>query len=100
MIANLEAFHILPANINDKINLRHHFLRRSQMSHRFYQTIIQRERIFNQFFPVAGSRTAHNVQLRIYTVNLLQGFPHQFYGLPITQHIFMEQNFILFPNNY
>ncbi len=70
------------------------------MGNGFHQSIIQGEGIFHQFFSIAGGCAAHNAQLGIDRVNLLQHLPHQLHRPSIAQHIFAVENFIVLADDH
>ena len=46
-ILDLEALHVLPADINDEIHVRHKVFGSGEMCHRFHQTVIAAESVFH-----------------------------------------------------
>ena len=71
-ILDLEALHVLPADINNEVHVRHKVLGSGKMRHRFHQTVITAESVLYQLLAVAGGGDACHLQPRVLLVNLEQ----------------------------
>ena len=58
IVANLETFHILAADVDNVIHIRVKVLRGGKVSHRFHQPQVAAERIFDQLLAVTCHSTA------------------------------------------
>ena len=76
-ILDLEALHVLPADINDEVHVRHKVLGSGKMRHRFHQTVITAESVLYQLLAVAGGGDAGHLQPRMLLVNLEQLLPDE-----------------------
>ena len=56
LVADLEAFHVLAADVDDKIHLRLEMGGGTVMGHRFHQAQVTGEGIFDQVLAIAGDR--------------------------------------------
>ena len=76
-ILDLEALHVLSADVDDEIHVRHKVLGSGKMRHRFHQTVITAEGVFHQFLAVAGGGNARHLQPRVLLIDLEQLFPDE-----------------------
>ena len=76
-ILDLEALHVLTADIDDEIHVGHKVFGGGEMSHRFHQTIITAEGVLDQLLAVAGGGHAGHLQAGVLPVDLDQLFPDQ-----------------------
>ena len=76
-ILDLEALHVLTADIDDEIYIGHKVFGGGEMSHRFHQTIITAEGVLDQFLAIAGGGHAGHLQAGVFLVDLDQLFPDQ-----------------------
>ena len=76
-IFDLEALHILTADVDDEIHIRHKVFCSGKVRHRFHQTVIAAECVLHQLFAVAGGGHADHLQARVLLVNFQQLFPDE-----------------------
>ena len=76
-ILDLEALHILAADVDDKIDIRHKVFGGRKVGHRFHQTVITAERVFHQLLAIAGCGHTGHLQARVLLVNFEQLLPDQ-----------------------
>ena len=76
-ILDLEALHVLPADINDEVHVRHKVLGSGKMRHRFHQTVIAAEGVLYQLLAVAGGGNAGHLQSRVLLIDLEQLLPDE-----------------------
>ena len=99
-ILDLEALHVLPADINDEIHVRHKVFGSGEMCHRFHQTVIAAESVFHQFLTVAGGGDACHLQPRVLFVNLEQLLPDEGQRVAKVGLIVGVQNLALFVHHH
>ena len=71
-VVYFEALNILPADVDNKLNVGHKVLSRCKMRDSLDDTVIDRERVFDDVLAVAGDRGARNIEVGVKLVNLLQ----------------------------
>ena len=76
-ILDLEALHILPADIDDEIHIRHEVFGGGKVCHRLHQTVVAAEGVLHQLLTVAGGGDAGHLQARVLLVNFEQLIPDQ-----------------------
>ena len=76
-ILDLEALHILAADVDDEVHIRHEVLGGGEVGHRFHQTVITAEGVLHQLFAVAGGGHAGHLQAGVFLVDLEQLLPDE-----------------------
>ena len=99
-VLNFKALHILPADVDDKINVGQKVLSGCKVRHRFDQTAVAVEGVFDQFLAVAGRGHAGDLQTGMLLVELEQRFAHQRNGVAEVGAVAGEQNVGVLVNDH
>ncbi|MNO30967.1 hypothetical protein D3C76_209160 [compost metagenome] len=99
--ADLDALHILPADVQDEIDLRHEFGGCLVMSNGLHFAAICTKRSLDQAFTISGCiRTGNMAALRENPVNFLQGIADRLQGVAFVASIKGIENFICRSGNH
>ena len=99
-ILDLEALHVLPADVNNEVHVRHKVLGSGKMRHRFHQTVITAESVLYQLLAVAGGGNTGHLQPRVLLVDLEQLLPNQRQRVAKVGLIVGVQNLALFVHHH
>ena len=99
-VLDLEALHVLPADVNDEVHVRHKVLGSGKMRHRFHQTVITAESVLYQLLAVAGGGNTGHLQPRVLLVDLEQLLPNQRQRVAKVGLIVGVQNLALFVHHH
>ena len=80
-VVNLEAFDILPADVDDEIDVGHERARGGEVRHGFDQTEIHAERAADQILAVAGDRARADDPIRVLGAQIGQEAAHMRHGV-------------------
>ena len=76
-VLDLEALHVLAADVDDEIHVGHEILGGGEVGHRLHQAVIAAEGVFDQVLAVAGGGHAGHLQAGVAAVDLQQLVPDQ-----------------------
>ena len=82
-IMNLEAFHVLPADVEDEIHVRLQMLGGIKMGHGFHEAIIKAEGMTNQILAITRDRTGQKLAMRIIFIKCSQIIAHSDHGIAL-----------------
>ena len=71
-VFDLEALHVLPADVDDEVHIRLEKLGGGEMGDRFHEAVVQRKGCLNELLAVASDRRGTDAQLRIGFIEILQ----------------------------
>ena len=75
-VADLEALHILPADIDNEIHIRQECLGRREMGHRFHDAEIKAEGVLQQLLAVARYGRGREREIRVFAAQFQQVITH------------------------
>ena len=90
-VLDFEAFHILPADVDDKIHIGQEVPCGGEMGHGFHHAVVAVEGVFRQFLAVAGGGDGGHVKGRMLVVKLLEYAPNQRHGVAQVGPVVGEQ---------
>ena len=99
-ILDLEALHILSADVDDEIDVRHEVFGGGEVGHRLHQTVIAAEGILDQLLAVAGGGHAGHLKAGMLLVDLNELFPDQGQRVAEVRLIVGVQDLALFVHDH
>src|SRR5699024_7373150 len=75
-VLDLEALHILAADVDDEVHVGHEVLGRRKVGHRLHQAEVGMEGILDEGLAVAGGGDAGNMQVGVILIQLCENLPH------------------------
>ena len=99
-ILDLEALHILSADVDDEIDIRHEVFGGGEVGHRLHQTVIAAEGILDQLLAVAGGGHAGHLKAGMLLVDLDELFPDQGQRVAEVRLIVGVQDLALFVHDH
>ena len=80
IVSYFEALHILPADVENKVDVGAEFLRGGVMRHGFHQSVVYTEGVFYHFFAVTRYRRPRYFDIRKIRVKFFEIIENDFYG--------------------
>ena len=76
-VLDLEALHVLAADVDDEVHVGHEVLGGGEVGHRLHQTPVTVEGVLDELLAVAGGGDAGDLQPGVVLVQFEQRLPHQ-----------------------
>src|SRR5699024_7722040 len=76
-VLDLEALHVLAADVDDEVHVGHKVLGGGKVGHRLHQAPVAVEGVFHQFLAVAGGGDAGDLQVGVVFVQVGEHLAHQ-----------------------
>ena len=90
-LVDFKAFHVLPADVDDKIHIGQEVPCGGEMGHGFHHAVVAVEGVFRQFLAVAGGGDGGHLQGRMLVVKLLEHAPDQGHGIAKIRPVVRKQ---------
>ena len=76
-VLDLEALHVLTADVDDEVHVRHEVFRRREVGHRLHEAEVAAECVLHQLFAVAGGGHAGHLEAGVLFIELQQLLPDE-----------------------